>query len=415
MLQKVLIALFSVLVGWFAARSFTEEAPDPLGVMPMEETPIAQESPGELPAKETAEAAQTGERVAREVVEPGPDELRADELFSMTLLAMFDQEFRRGWMSQRSAEPQPGDSSEGEKDFRAGVLALPFSLGARGAEEANGQEQLELAIEGGDWITLLGAIDDGRYEPSVAEASGAMIDQVMVRQASRSSIDGTNFANDDSMALLAGTEIVFGPGVHSLNERRLRGPDGSTLPADITVSGAGMDVTLLRINDISVRGVVERLAFRDLTIDAEGDGLFDLRYAQALLALERVRIVNFDAGHGGCYLFDVREGTMLLASQCEFVGGYGKSPGRGHLFRSDPVVARFEDCSFSYFDVNPPSGERISFSNCRFELLNRNPIPNAPAGVVYKNCTFTRPLGEVEDRSTLKKKLSDLFWQVDPK
>ena len=106
--------------------------------------------------------------------------------------------------------------------------------------------------------------------------------------------------------------LSFPAGIHRLDERRLRGPRGEPFPTDVTIEGAGMDATLLRLSDISIPSDVERLTIRDLTLDCENDGLFDLRSGDASLDIAGVRIVRFDASHGGCRIFTGDRGTVLV-------------------------------------------------------------------------------------------------------
>ncbi len=229
-------------------------------------------------------------------------------------------------------------------------------------------------------------------------------------------ISGEAFAKGEAGELVAGMVIRFGPGVHHLDERAFRGADGDSLPADITVIGAGMDATLLALGDISIDSVVERLAFRNMTLDCENNGLFDLRNESMLLDLERVRIVRFDAGHGGCKIFGVTRGSVLRARDCQIVGGYGRSPGNGDIFRRGPVIARFENCHFELVDDWPRlKNSRIHYKGCTFALLRKNPADYPVDGELYENCSFSDPLGSPAAEARMNKKLSDLFWQFEGK
>ena len=171
--------------------------------------------------------------------------------------------------------------------------------------------------------------------------------------------------------------LSFGPGIHTLDERRFRGEDRSGIPKDVTIIGAGRDSTLLQMGDISSRTTVDRLTFRNITLDAQNDGLFDLRLGSLSLHLESVRIVRFDAGHGGCSIFSVRGGSVLRARDSQIVGGYGRAPGRGGLFRGTPFLARFTNCHLELVEL-------------RLERLGRD------SKAVFQNCSFVRPEGDAD-------------------
>ena len=151
-----------------------------------------------------------------------------------------------------------------------------------------------------------------------------------------------------------------------------------------------MDATLLQLGDIGIRGDVQRLAFRDLTLDAGNDGLFDMRSGALVLDLERVRIVRFDAAHGGCHVFDAR-GVLIRARDSKIIGGYGRHPGHGDLFRSGPILARFSRCRFELLDMSLSrvgSRGRVLFQDCSFHLLEENPMLAATENVQFAGGVF---------------------------
>lgn len=337
-----------------------------------------------------------------------------DPLFSDALLAHYREHFQRGWLSARQPGPDAAQVAEGEREFRAAVLAMPAQLGARHADEQNERDALAEALAEGNGIALIAAFASGEYEGDRDELVGEVLDATMEPKHAAGERDGEAFLSGDE-PLTQGVTIRFGAGVFDLDERRLRGEDRSTIPSDVTIVGAGMDSTLLRVGDISIREHVERLRFRDLTIDAENDGMFDLRTGAAVLDLERVRLVRFDAAHGGCYAFSVREGVALRARNCEIIGGYGRSPGNGNLFRSPATIARFEDCRFELIRMRLPYDGEVLFQGCSFRLMGSDPRAKANESTRFVNCSFADPLEQPRDDASLAKDLGDLFWQVKEK
>jgi len=74
--------------------------------------------------------------------------------------------------------------------------------------------------------------------------------------------------------------------------------------------------------------------------------------AALVLDLESVRIIGFDAGHGGCNIFDARKGNVIQARDSDFIGGYGKAPGLGYLFSSgQSILARFTNCHLELLGI----------------------------------------------------------------
>ena len=54
----------------------------------------------------------------------------------------------------------------------------------------------------------------------------------------------------------------------------------------------------------------------------------------------------------------------------------------------------------------------IVYRGCTFELFRNNPLLESSTSEKFVSCTFSNPLGAVEDEATLAEKLSDLFWQI---
>ncbi len=222
------------------------------------------------------------------------------------------------------------------------------------------------------------------------------------------------FTQDSSLKLSCGTVVRFGEGIHKLDESRLHPDRITAFPTDITLVGAGMDLTLLRIGDISLRSDAVRLSFRNLTLDCENDGLFDMRTGKLICDLENVRVVRFDAGHGGPKVFSAREGCVARAVNCRFEGGYGRSPGAwgSFLLASDPILARFEGCTFDGIWVRDTGSQgRVVYQGCHFigydPKLKHTSFPT----LSFLDCTIT----EAPKGRPVRKPLNDLLWGSEQK
>jgi len=338
----------------------------------------------------------------------------AEAAVGPALLAYFRAEFERGWRSVRADAPPDAVVARAEDEFREVVLALPAHLGARAAGDRDDAERARSAATEGDGTALIALAEKGVYRPAADDLEWKALDAAFEGPPSGAAVDGASYAAAREPGLADGATLHFGPGVHALDERLLRGADGSTLPADVTVVGAGRDVTLLRIGNISVRGDAERLAFRDLTLDAENDGLFDMRSGSLVVDLERVRVVRFDAGHGGCTIFST-DGALIRATDSLFVGGYGKSPGHGRLTDARPTLARFTGCRFELLELGlgglGPT-DRVVFRECVFDLLDEDPRERSSSSTAFVGCRFERPLEGASSREALRKDLADLFWEL---
>jgi hypothetical protein len=365
-------------------------------------------------------APQSQERVLPQVIEvpmplrPGGD-LEMPEAGDYALISERLFEYAEDtYLKARDTLGEPADSVS--PDFRlrfeGGVLSLPGGLARKDIHELQRARTLEarqaavLDDSGSALIEMLSAQEQG------AEFSleGDVLDQVVVNRGRGDASDGPAFLAGDE-PVLQGLVISFPAGIHVLEERRLRGPRDEPFPTDVTLEGAGMNATLLRLSDISIRGDVERLTLRDMTIDCQNDGLFDLRTGNASLDLTRVRLVRFDAGHGGCTLFKANDGVVLVMSDSEVVGGFGSSPGDGRLLSSagSPEYAmRFTNVLFQLVDPEFDTMKRGLFIGCRFELLTEGRM-NGSKAMVFRDCTFGDLLPVNYDRAEQQRSLDDLF------
>jgi len=177
-------------------------------------------------------------------------------------------------------------------------------------------------------------------------------------------------------------------------------------PRDITLRGAGMNLTLLVLDELCPRGALERFAIEDCTVFADG-GIADVRSAPSVVALRRVRLVGFDCGAGGSYAMSLNQGCALQALQCRFEGGYGRNPGGyANLMRNtSPLVARFDSCTFERMSLDHALGASVLFVGCVM-----NDMVDEPRGVELASCSVTVLPQELRWSDEARRRdLNDLF------
>jgi hypothetical protein len=152
-----------------------------------------------------------------------------------------------------------------------------------------------------------------------------------------------------NLADLAGKSSVikFGPGSFRLQ----RNGDAWHTPRagirSLEIRGAGMDATTLQAGDVRDLLLVpegtslENLVIADLTFDAGGGSLLDVR-GRVSVALENVRFENSQHGAGHSAPVGISGDAFFGAKGCEFLG-----PGRGFaLSVRGSGLALFESCRF---------------------------------------------------------------------
>lgn len=302
---------------------------------------------------------------------------------------------------------------------REAIHSVPPGFGAAdGHLDADNRREIEI----GDRDDILSFLTDSSRERdllALRNDPGALT-RLLAHRTIGPQLDGPTRLADRGDLVDDGTTLVFGPGVHAPSWDAI-GDGRNQMPRDLTIQGAGMDVTLIRLSDFSPRDVVWNLHLRDCTIDCGNDGAFDLRNREASVFAQRVRFVRFDAGHGGCDLFTSGgKGGAVYALSCVFAGGYGSSPGAGNILE-DIKVARFEDCSFErityavlggYNDVGGAAFVRCVFRDCPSDIttLESEAQWMVKAGVVVDDCTaeWTLP-EEARERKDLRRDLRVLF------
>lgn len=306
-------------------------------------------------------------------------------------------------------EMPDGRESEAWIAFQREVEQRLWNFGRQDGHAHQAQQVTIEAVERADMIAWLD--DDSRRDDLRAlRNSPSEFAELLAHQAPVITVDGPAALRDPKAGRLAdGTTLQFPPGVYELNWARLA-IDG--FPKDITIAGAGMDNTLIRLSDFSTRGIVWNLHIRDCTIDCGNTGAFDLRNERASVLADRVRFVRFDAGHGGCYIFGVSRPGAVYARDCIFAGGYGKSPGKGQVFRR-LCVARFETCRFERITYTVIAGS-AAYVGCRFVDCPDATTKLAPGGyrqtqdVLVDGCAAETTLSG-QRRSDLRRSPSELF------
>jgi len=192
----------------------------------------------------------------------------------------------------------------------------------------------------GGTMEMLRALRKSRVRPFALLEDPERFGAHFTRQTSGPSIVGTTWNSKDPLP--DGATLSFPAGAHVFRSSALDHVD--RFPKDLLICGAGMDATLVRLDEIGTRSEIHSLTFRDLTIDCGNDYLTDLRRDEPVtLRLERCRVVRFDMGAGGSVMLAARV-AAFYATDCRFEAGYGRSPGSGNLFRTGSGLVRLEHC-----------------------------------------------------------------------
>ena len=151
----------------------------------------------------------------------------------------------------------------------------------------------------------------------------------------------------DSVVFDAGTPdgavIKLASGFHEFSLYRFM--TGKRFPTDVTIEGAGMDATILRLSENHISTRYLRLTFRDITLDLDGETLLSTHSGSAqgaAIRLDRCRVLNF----GRPALIESEQSLTVFATDSRFEGGYGKSHSPEHFLYARRILARFERCFF---------------------------------------------------------------------
>jgi len=301
--------------------------------------------------------------------------------------------------------PRPATRSPATVELPAPVATAQRRRGPEAPEDAAAQrtaavlrrERAFLAGKGGGGtIAMLRALADARTHLFELVGSAERFGALFERRAGGPSIDGRNL--DEKRPIADGTTITFPAGLCSWSVRRLGRSRDNSFPKDLLVVGAGMDATILRLDEFSSNDAIENLTFRDLTIDCGDDYMFDLRGdVPVSLRLERCRVFGFDMGGGGSVMLSA-DTAAFFASDSRFEAGYSRAGDRGfgNLFRvRSGLLARMERCTFvgpfsSVYDEDADA--TYDFVQCRFENCRTKGFEIAaclaapPDGVRFENC-----------------------------
>ncbi|MHC4472299.1 MAG: hypothetical protein ACYS99_15220 [Planctomycetota bacterium] len=208
-----------------------------------------------------------------------------------------------------------------------------------------------------------------------------------------------------------GAVFRFPAGFHEWDLTRLN-LEGR-FPEDVTITGAGMNATILRVERYSLPGAIRRLVVRDLTLDGGGDDIFDLgvnwkRRPDLAVTLERCRLVHW----GSRAAIDSTFPVTVLAIECQFEAGYGRPGEHQSFIRSNALLGRFERCLFVgpvrevVYAYAPRSA--VLFGSCRFLGAPESLARQREFGtVVTEDCTL-EPFHE-EEAAELRHDFLEVF------
>ncbi|MCA8950662.1 MAG: hypothetical protein KDE27_14265 [Planctomycetes bacterium] len=390
--------LLGALVGAAVVTAFTNQ----LGVEPAPASEHTHDA-GRLDTSENRPSADTGTARKAPASERDPVPAGAsDGGFEVLLGDFVRSEVAAGWRKVRNDTIPPERLEIETATAVEQILALPAAIGEGAARDTDRSEAANLAFGSGDGVGLLTALRDN---PSGATR---FVGQPGFARLFDPRGGGVGIAGPDyeaGSALAPGTVLSYPAGMFEVGDLA-RGND--EFPSDITLRGAGMDVTLLFVAEQNMRSSVERFRIEDCTVYADG-GITDLRSKPAVFALHRVRVIGFDCGAGGSYALSFTAGAALHATECRFEGGYGRSPsGYANLARvSGPWLARFDRCTFERMSLDHVQAGTV-FDSCTMTDLHTEPSSRLD----LRNCRVTLLAAEHRrDRESRTRDLNTLFPQ----
>lgn len=406
-------------VGVFGARLLDRsasdaDATDGIPFVPRERAPVA---PGETRKEELVQARRAeapGSAVERTAA---PPEL---PLFSPALIEYASEKLREGWRLERSEEMSEVVHESALETFRETVLALPHPLGRKLAREQTAREEALADARTGGVFALLERLDEGGAGPVLELVrDDVAFEQLFQRDAPERVVDGASAAASRE-PVADGTTLAFPAGVFRLVDFTGNWSSGRTFPRDVTVTGAGMNATLLVLgSDLSSRAKLRNLRFRDCTLHTDDNYAFDVRVDGTVVRLDRVRVSGFDMGAGASCAFGT-DTLALHAVDSVFAGGYGRNPGSGRLFdvRTDGLVARFDRCTIEGVSLGSVrSGGTLVMTACTLRDMLDDPeaLAASHAGVLLDQCSVQLFQGDHAAREeALGRDMNDLFpgWEA---
>ncbi len=384
----ILVGLFASGVGFVGGRftaATTAEQVEPLHQSALrdrnslvEAAPLAEIGQPQRSRDDMAVNPSTAKTQREKVSTTG--ESRDEGKFSAALLAHFDTEYRRAWSLTRVSPPADVVVAAGQQEFETRVLALPAILGESGAAQANDTDSAAAAILSGDGIVLVDLFANADTTVDESKLDKEFFERAFIAQSNADVVDAALFAGANPPSLTDGMTVEFTDGIHQFDWRKLMRKDGS-FPEDVTIVGAGINSTLVTFDEMHPRNEVKRLRIRDLTYDCGNNYMFDARVGVVTIDLHSVRIVRFDMGAGGSLIFGANKGILIRARGCEFLGGDGRSPGSGSLFRGAAAIASFTGCRFAQLNLSManPRHTSATFSDCIFERFTEDPTQSESA------------------------------------
>lgn len=319
-----------------------------------------------------------------------------------------------------SAEsPPPTASTQALIDARAESLRATAAERIRQAMQteqnadsiARAQIELEMAaeaarladLERGGLLELIHELDDEWIAPQTLLSSAERFGAFFERRTQGGALD-VDRANASPDEIADGDTIRVPAGRWSLDTQKLhRAKRGKAFPQDLLIEGAGMDTSVLVLNDeFDISATIVNLTFRDLTVHCNNNYFTQFR-GEFTLRLERCRIVGFDMGAGGSTAFNGRDGA-LFATDCRIEAGFGRSPYRGNLWRVRGVfLARLENCTIvgPIDDLGPRGrGGLIVYDGCRFVDIEERERTRLEKhrGVILMDCRFETKTPEDPER-----------------
>ena len=335
------------------------------------------------------------------------------------LLDAAKKQFELAYKTANGKAPSAKETTKAMAVYTSAIGRLANDLGTRAGEEAKRMSNMRLGFDALDGPALIDVLTNVRFQ-SLSDFGFSKSKVVALAKPGMAinQLDGRLLVKDPTLVLKLedNTEIFFPEGVYTIAEQkmsRILETAGKKFPVGIALVGAGKDKTTLKITDCGfARHDVSHLGFRDTTLDCENDGLFDKRQGSLTLRLSNVRLVRFDAGHGGCRSFSINDGLIVHATDSEFVGGFGRSPSNGDVFdRCDIFLGYFKRCRFSGIDYDLfRSIDRNSclwMDGCRFDREYRE-----NDNVELKDCKFDMKPPAIEWAPQNDTDLSDLKTEV---
>jgi hypothetical protein len=290
------------------------------------------------------------------------------------------EHLRAGWASVRD-DPMPLQLVERAlTDFYEQTRRLPHEIASSLAKRETNRDEWKAKVATDGLVAVLGGLQhrkpDNRIGPLPSFVGDAStFDEHFVRQTPEKVVHHDEEASV-SAHLVDGTTLRYPKGVFRLWRYV---PDTSPIADDMSIEGAGMDETLLVVDNTRVGNRLVRFRLADCTVLSWGPALVKLNQSASVM-LERVRFVGFDDAPASGDALSFHNSIALLARECRFEGGYGDSTMTASLVFAPTasILARFETCRFDRLRFLPRQVNNqatIVFDGCMFTDLLTDPSP----------------------------------------